>query len=130
VYIIHRPVTVTINLAIILLNALIWLILAIMIAVNAVPGLGDQISMRWALGFLSIAIAIILLALTYFCYQHSLKAYYLTLVFFIFTSVLVIFDDVGLADIIVLMISITPIVLLIKDRKWYLQLKPKIDQIQ
>ena len=126
----HRPVTVTISLVIILLNALIWFILAIMIAANAVPGLGDLPSMRWVLGFLSVAIGGILLVLTYFIYKHSLKAYYLTLAFFIFTSNLVIFDDVGLADIIVLIISLIPIVLLIKDRAWYLQVEPKIKESQ
>lgn len=126
----HRPVTVTINLVFILLNTLIWLILAIMIAANVIPGLGDLPAMKWSLTILSIIIAIILLVLTYFLYKHNLKAYYLTSAFFAITSILVIFDDVGLADIIVLGISIVPIILLIKDRSWYLLLMPKFEESQ
>lgn len=126
----HRPVTVTLNLSIILVNALIWLVLAIIIAANALPGLGDLPATKWVLVFLSIAIAIILLVLTYFLYKHSLKAYYLTLAFFVITSILVIFDDVGLADIIFLIISLIPVGLLIKDRAWYLKLKPIIEESQ
>jgi len=125
-----RPVTVTINLVIILLNALIWLILAIIIAANALPGIGDLPATKWVLELLSITIAIILLVLTYFCYKHSLKAYYLTLAFFVFTSILVIFDDIGLSDIIFLIISLIPVGLLIKDRAWYLQSKTKIIESQ
>jgi len=125
---IHRPITVTINLVIILLNALIWLILAIIIATNAHPGFANLAAMKGVLAIISIAMGSILLVLTYFIYKHSLKAYYLTLAFFVITSILVIFDDVGLADIIFLIISLIPIILLIKDRAWYLQIKPKIEE--
>lgn len=126
----HRPVTVTINLAIILLNALIWIILAIVIAANALPGLGDLPTTKWVLGLLSITIAITLLVLTYFIYKHRLKAYILTLAFFGITSLLTIFDDVGLPDAIFLVISLIPIILLIKDRAWYLQSKTKTIESQ
>ena len=126
----QQPITVKVNQIIILLNALIWLILTIFLAINKVPGLDELQTIRWVLAIISITMAVILLALNYYLLKHSLKAYYLTLAFFIFTSILVIFDDVGLADIIVLIISLIPVFLLIKDRKWYLQLKPKIEESQ
>ena len=130
VHLIHRPVTVTVTLVIILLNALIWFILAIIIAANAHPGLPDLPATKGIMAFISISMAGISLGLTYFTYKHSLKAYYLILAYFVFTSILVIFDDIGLSDIIVLIISLIPIILLIKDRAWYLQLNPKIEESQ
>jgi len=124
----NRPVTVTINLVVILVNALIWFILAISIAANAIPGLAGPSAMKVGLAIVSIAMGGVLLVLTFFLFKHSLKAFYLILAFFVFTSILVIFDDIGLTDIIVLSISLIPIILLIKDRAWYLQLKPNIEE--
>jgi hypothetical protein len=124
----NRPVTVTINLVFILLNALIWLILAISIAANLTPGLAVPLAMKVGMAIISTAMGCVLLVLTYFLFKHNLKAFYLILAFFVFTSILVIFDDVGLSDIIVLIISLIPVVLLIKDRAWYLQVIPKIKE--
>jgi lysylphosphatidylglycerol synthetase-like protein (DUF2156 family) len=122
-----RPLTVTITLVIILINAFFWLALGIIIAVDALPGLPDLPQMKWILAILSIAIAVILLGLTFFLFKRSRTSYFLTLVFFGITSILTIFDDVGLADIVFLLISLIPILLLIKDRSWYLQTKDTID---
>jgi len=122
-----RPLTATINLIIILINAFIWLVLGIIIAANKLPGLPDLPQMKGILAILSIAIAGILLALTFFLFKRSRTSYFLTLAFFGITSILTIFDDVGLADIVFLLISLIPILLLIKDRSWYLQTKDTID---
>jgi hypothetical protein len=130
VLVINRPITVTINLVVILLNELIWLILAITLTANTLPGLANLPTVRWIFALLSIAIAILLLVLTLFLFIHSRNAYFLSLAFFVITSILVIFDDIGLADIIVLIISLIPVVLLIKDRAWYLKLMPKIEESQ
>ncbi len=121
----NRPITVTINLIIILINALIWLILGIIIAANVLPGLPDLPQMKYILAVLSIVIAGILLGLTFFLCKSSRTAFYLTLAFFGITSILGIFDDVGLSDIAFLIISLIPIILLVKDRVWYLQTKPQ-----
>jgi chromate transport protein ChrA len=122
-----RPLTVTINLVIILISAFIWLALGIIIAANALPGLPDLPQMKGILAVLSIAVAGILLGLTFFLFKRNRTAYFLTLAFFGVTSILTIFDDVGLADIVFLLINLVPIMLLIKDRAWYLQSKPTID---
>jgi hypothetical protein len=123
----NRPLTVTINLIIILLNILVWLALGILIAINAIPGLPDAPAMKGIMAFISIVIACILSGLTYFLLKHNRTAFFLTLAFFIFTSVLTIFDDVGLPDVIFLVISLIPVILLIKDRVWYFQVKPQIE---
>jgi hypothetical protein len=75
--------------------------------------------------FLSIALAAILLGLFIFLFRGNRAAYFLTLAFFAFTAILTIFDDVGPSDLVVLAINIIPLLLLIKDRAFYLvTLKP------
>ena len=123
-----RPLTVTINLVVILLNALIWLVLGIIIALDAQPGLPDLPEMKGILAFLSIIIAAILLVLTFFLFKHGRTAFYLILLFFISTAFLNIFDDVGLSDVIFIVISLIPVIMLIKDRVWYLQAMPQKEE--
>jgi lysylphosphatidylglycerol synthetase-like protein (DUF2156 family) len=118
-----RPISVITTYIFILLNALIWLILSILLAVNALPGLPDVPGIKWVLALLSIIMAGIILVLFIFLYRGSRRAYYFTLVIFSFTAVLTIFDDVGLSDIGVLALNIIPIILLIIDRAWYLRAK-------
>lgn len=120
-----RPLSVNATFAFILLNIIIWLALGIIIAVDAHPALPDIPIMKGIMAALSLAIGGVLIVLFLFLYRRNQTAFYLTLAFFAVTSVLTIIDDVGLSDIIVLVINIIPIVLLIKDRSWYLQERPK-----
>jgi lysylphosphatidylglycerol synthetase-like protein (DUF2156 family) len=121
----NRPLTVTITLIFIALNILVWLALGIIIAVNALPGLPDLPILKGIMAFLSLAMAGILIVLFIFLLRGSRIAYYLILALLIFTALLAIFDEVGLSDLVVLIINIIPVVLLIKDRPWYLQAKPQ-----
>lgn len=116
-----QPVTITINLIVMLLNALIWLVLGLIIILDLHPSLSVAAGMRIGLAIISIVLSGILFGLAYFLRKHSRTAYYLTLAFFALTTVLIIFDQIGAADIAFLVISIVPIILLIIDRKWYLQ---------
>jgi len=118
-----RPLTVNATFAFILLNIIIWLALGIIIAVEAHPALPDIPIMKGIIATLSLVIAGLLIVLFLFIYRRNRTAYYLTLAFFAVTSVLTIIDEVGISDIVVLVINIIPIVLLIKDRNWYLQVK-------
>ena len=124
----HRPKTVIAAYVFISLNALIWLILGIIIAANALPGLPDLPVMKGIIAFLSIAMAGIIVVSLIFLYRGSQRAYYITLAIFIFTALLTIFDDVGVSDLVVLALNIIPVILLIKDRVWYLQTKSQLHQ--
>jgi predicted membrane channel-forming protein YqfA (hemolysin III family) len=95
------------------------------IAFNAHPGIPDMPEMKGILAILSIAIAGTLLLLTFFLFKQIRIAFYLTLIFFAIAAFLTIFDDVGLADVVFVVICLIPVVLLIKDRAWYLQVNPQ-----
>lgn len=113
-----------------LMLALIWLVLGIIIALNALPGQPDLPEMKGILAFISIAIAIILLALTFLLYKHNRTAYILTLGFFGMSSILTILDEIGWTDVIFILINLIAIILLIKDRAWYLSRKPMEEDTQ
>ena len=125
----ERPISVNINFTFILLNFFIWLVLGIIIAVNAHPALPDVPIMKGILAALSLAMAGILLVLFILIYRHNRTAFYLTLAFFGVTALLTVFDEVGVSDLVVLVINIIPIILLIKDRSWYLEQKPQTENL-
>jgi hypothetical protein len=116
----RRPITVTLNYVFIIVNFIIWLGLGLIIAVNAHPALSIPPVLKGIVAAMSIGMAGILLILFILLIRGSIKAYYFTLAFFGATALLTIFDDVGVSDIVVLIVNIIPIILLILDRKWYL----------
>jgi hypothetical protein len=120
-----RPFSVTVTSIVIVLNALIWLVLGIIIAVNAHPALPVPRELKAILAVLSILMAGILTGLFVFLLKGNRVAYYLIIAFFFVVSILTIFDDVGVSDIIVLVLNIIPIILLIKDRNWYRRVQPQ-----
>jgi hypothetical protein len=116
----RRPITVTVNFVLILVNLIIWLGLGIIIAVNAYPALSIPPILKGIMAAMSMGMAGILLILFIFLVRGSHKGFYFTLAFFGVTALLTIFDDVGVSDIVVLIMNIIPIILMILDRKWYL----------
>ena len=121
----NRPLSVSAALIFTLLNALVWLALGVIIAANAHPALPDVPIIKGIMAFLSFATSGILLGLFVFLGKRSRIAYFITLGLFIAISLLTIFDQFGLVDLVILIINIVPIILLIKDRAWYLQVRPK-----
>jgi lysylphosphatidylglycerol synthetase-like protein (DUF2156 family) len=117
----RRPFSVNITLLFILLNALIWLVLAILIVVQAHPGLPDLPYISAGMAALSFAFAICLLVLLFFVARRSRRAYYLAIAFLAGTALLAIFDDVGWSDLVVILLNLVPVILLVKDRRWFLQ---------
>ncbi len=119
----NRPFSMSLTSAFIILNALIWLALGIVIGVNAHPALPVSTELKWIMAILSVVIAGILVCLFIFLHRGSRIAFYLMVVLLGFVAFLTIFDDVGLSDIFVLVLNLIPIILLIKDRKWYLKVE-------
>ena len=117
----NRPLSVSVASIFILLNALVWLAFGVIIAANAHPALPNLPLLKGVMAFLSFATAGILLGVFIFLGKRSRIAYFIALGLFVATSLLTIFDQFGLADIVILAINIVPIILLIKDRAWYLQ---------
>jgi len=121
---IDRPKTVPLTLIFINLNAVIWLALGLTVASQSHPALPDEPLIRWGMAGLSFAASVILFGLVVFLVKRSRIAWFGAVGFLALTALLVIFDDFGWADLLVLVINITPIILLITERAWYLQSQP------
>ena len=115
-----RPFSVRVVFVLIALDALLWLALGLIIAVDAHPALPVQANIKAMMAILLLVAAVVLLGLSVFLAKRSRVAYYLTLAFFLFASLLIILDEVGWIDLVVLAIQIIPIILLLKERNWYL----------
>jgi lysylphosphatidylglycerol synthetase-like protein (DUF2156 family) len=121
-----RPLSVSINLFFILLNALVWLVFGSIVALHAHPSLPDDPIILGAMAVLSFGATGILLALAFSLWKRIRLAWFAALGFLALTAILAIFDDFGWSDLVVLVINLIPILLLVKDRAWYLRRKPAV----
>ncbi len=121
----ERPLSVTATMAFILVNALVWLVFGVIIAANAHPALQVSPLIKGIMAIISFATAGLLIGSFIFVSRHNRMAYYIVLALLTATFLANFFDNIGLVDLVVITINIIPIILLIKDRAWYLQRKPQ-----
>ncbi len=121
----NRPVSVSATFILILLNLVFWLVFAVIIAANAHPALPNSPLVKGAMVVLALAAAGALLALLILLGKRSRAAYFMTIGLLGAISLLTILDDFGLADLAVLALNVLPILLLVKDRAWYLPARPE-----
>jgi predicted membrane channel-forming protein YqfA (hemolysin III family) len=100
------------------------LFFGLIIAFNALPSLPDIPFLKGGMTVLSLAIAGIFLGVFFLLRKRNRMAYYAALGLFAVTCLLLVFDDFGLVDFVVLVINLVPLGLLIKDRAWYLDKNP------
>jgi lysylphosphatidylglycerol synthetase-like protein (DUF2156 family) len=115
-----RPSSVTVTYGFILLNIIIWFVLGIIIAFSLHPAMPDQPLFKGIMTTLSLVAAGVLLVTLIFLQKHNRVAYFLMLISLGVATLLTFFDDFGLVDLAALSLSLIPLILLIKDRQWYL----------
>jgi len=118
------PSTVTAAHFLLLLNALVWLVFGIIVAAGLHPSMPESDVFRWTMAVLALLTTSVLLGLWVFLRRRSGIAYYLTIGLLVVLSILTVTDEFGLPDLMVLIIIAAPLVLLIKDRAWYLRRNP------
>ena len=116
------PRTVKITLGLILLDAIIWLGLGVLLVLDAHPAFPDQPLVRGWMALLSIAAGCVVLVLLRFLAKPKGLAFFGMLGVLVAASLAVFLDDIGLVDLVVLLVFLIPLVLLIKDRAWYTRL--------
>ena len=119
----RRPLTFTISLVFILLNALVWLGLGVIILLNAHPAIPDLPYLKPFMLIVSFGIALVLLALFFFLSRRTHWAFIPALTVLGATVLLNIFDQLGWSDLVVIALNLIPFILLIKDRAWYLSVE-------
>lgn len=114
------PRTTPVTTILILLNALIWLAFAIIVATGLHPAIPNSSLVRGVTATLASLTSGALLLLSILLKKRYTLAFYLTLALLLLISFLTITDEFGIYDLIVLLITLIPLILLIKDRAWYL----------
>lgn len=116
-----RPLSVFVTLILVVLNAFVWVVFGLIIAFNTHPSLPDIPIILWGMAIISFVIAATMVWLVYMLNNRYRIGYYCALALFITITFLTFLDQVGWSDLVILAINIAPIVLLIKERSWYLQ---------
>jgi len=114
------PISVTVTLIFILLNAAVWFVFALLVAFNAVRSIPSTGIFKWIMIIPALGTSGILVGITIFLRRHNRIAFYSGLVMLVIIAVLSIADEFGWIDLFSLTISLVPLVLMIKDRSWYL----------
>ena len=116
--------SVRLTTSLILINAAVWLSFAIIVGAGWHPSLPPGTNTRVVLALLAALAAGALVVLVVLLRKRSRAGYYLTLGALAVLAVLTVLDEVGLADLVVLGLTLGPLVLLVKDRRWYLPGSP------
>ncbi len=116
-----RPLSVTATWFLIGMNALVWLVFGVIVAMNAHPALPNQPLVKGGMAFLSFVVAGVLIGLIFLLARRSRLAYFSSLGLFLVITFLTITDQFGWSDFVILVINLTPMILLLKDRRWYLR---------
>ena len=116
----HRPLSVTVTLALILFDATLWLAFGLIVAVGLHPALPDNLVYKVTLSVASFGAALVLAGLSVLLTRHNRAGYFLTLTFLSMAALAFFLDDVGWVDLAFLAVTLLPAALLLKDRNWYL----------
>ncbi|HOW90700.1 MAG TPA: hypothetical protein PK883_00170 [Anaerolineaceae bacterium] len=117
------PVVVKIALVFILINTFIFFVLGVLIAGGWHSGVPQDAALKWIM-MLGMFAGAILLALCYLLLAKRRRlAFFITMVVLALIIALTIFDQVGWADLVMLLVAFIPFALLILGRKWFLQKK-------
>ena len=116
----NLPLTVKITQVLLLIEALMWLVFGVIILAGLHPALPEGALYRWGMGGISILAAVVLVALTRLLLRRVRAAWYLTMVALFASFLVILFDNVGWVDLVVMAGVFLPMVLLLIDREWYL----------
>ena len=116
----HVPRTVIAALVLISMNAIFWLGFAVIAALGVIPGYDGAGIEKWLLVGLAMGTALCLALLAFFLGKRSRFAYISGVVLLGGILVLSITDQLGVWDILAMASILVALVLLLKDRKWYL----------
>ncbi len=94
---------------------------SVIVASGFHPALPDSQLYQWIMAGLAFLTAVFLLIQLFLLKAKIKLAYFFIIAFLIFLAILTIMDDLGVIDFLVLLVTLLPVILLIKDRKWYFQ---------
>jgi hypothetical protein len=115
------PTTVRAALLLLALDALLWFVFGVVVATGGIASIASMPAARWVMAALAWASAVALAGLAILLSKRLRPAFYLAVVLLTLIAVLSIADQIGILDLVSLAVSVIPLVLLLKDRGWYLR---------
>lgn len=115
------PATVRAALLLLGLDSLLWFAFGIVAAAGGIASIANPPALRWVMAGLACASAAALAGLTVLLSRRYRLAFSLAVILLLLIAVLSLTDQVGFLDLASLAVSVIPLVLLLKDRAWYLR---------
>lgn len=119
----NNPVTVKLTQIIILVVGIVWIGFSLYMVIGPDPSIAQLGAYRWIIAAMTFAPGLFLVVMWFLLRKRWKPAWYLAVIALGLMSVVIIFDQVGWVDVLVMLGSAIPFVLLIIDRKWYLKTK-------
>ena len=116
----HIPKTVLAAVLLLSLNAIFWLGFAVIAALGGIPGYDGSGIEKWLLVGLALGTALCLALLAFFLWRRNRFAYISGVVLLGGILVLSLTDQLGVWDILAMASVLTALILMIRDRNWYL----------
>ena len=117
----RHPLGVRAAVVLLAANSILWLAFSIFTATGAHPSFRAGSAYRWPAALLALAVAAALGVLALRLRAPSRLGYWLTVVALTAIVFSLLFDEFGLADLAVALMTTLPLVLLVKHRAWYLR---------
>jgi hypothetical protein len=117
----RSPATVRAALLLLALDSLLWFAFGVVAAAGGIASIADPPALRWGMAGLALASAAALAGLAILLSRRVRPAFYLAVILLALIAVLSVTDQIGVLDLVALAISVIPLVLLLKDRAWYLR---------
>ena len=116
----NAPFSVSITLWLILLMAVMWLGFSLLVTLGLHPSYSRLGIFRWIMAGLTFLAGGILISIWILLQKHNRFAWYAAVIMLAAMAMAGLFDDIGLIDIVYMIGALVPLVLLIKDRNWYM----------
>jgi len=120
---IKTPVTIKVNLIIILVVGIVWLGYSLYMAIGPDPSFAKLGTLRWIIAGTTFVPGLVCVVLWFLLRKRWKPAWYLAVIALALMTIAGFFDQIGWVDVLVMLGSVVPLVLLIIDRKWYLKTK-------
>lgn len=113
------PITVKITKIMLILNGLFWLVFAVITAANLIP-IGVNTILRWVMAVLAFDGALVLIGLAFLLPKHNRWIYFIGFTLSAMMAIVSLLDELGVMDIASFLFNLVILILLIKDRIWYI----------
>ncbi|HLE05232.1 MAG TPA: hypothetical protein VI729_11560 [Anaerolineales bacterium] len=117
----NEPRSLRLTRLMIYLNALLWLLFALIIGAGAHPSYPIGSAYHLLMALAALMGTAFLFALAWLLRKPNPLAYWASVAVLAVTILMALFDEVGPADLAFILTTLLPLAFLIKNRSWYLQ---------